>query len=565
VRTLLDGENTPKTKPPRPKPRPPKRPPRRPAPDVAGEGDTAVPVPRKVSAPAPGSADSGGPPADTTTTPPDTRTEGETRVSGRDADGPTAITEATANGAGLSGSGSSPAPSTTTGTVEEPEPVPRSTPEPEPEPKNEPAARTRPGSDMTGSTRSTQPGKVQPDSTQPGKAQPDSTQPGKAQPITTEPVKGGPPAPEPDKVSAASEQALVNAVPTSSIGPGEPAPVEGHPLDKVPTRRAAPVVQPPTAAHVDAPPDLVEHDQTQHDQAEPVDAPPTQAKHVDTPPTQAKPVDAPPTQAEPVDTPPTQAEPVDTPPTQAEPVDTPPTQAKPVDTPPTQTEHDLPAEVPPAQDPAVLRRRDRDRRHTRNFLIVLTTTVGVGLVAYTFWLGAWAWPFGSGRQPGCLPGTPTPTAAPVKQTSVRVYNATDRRGLALNVAKDLQKRGFLVPTWDNETGSAKLKAPAEVRYGPDGLLNARTVAAQVTGKALLVLEAHREGPTVDLVLGRAFSKLRSPAEAAKLIAMPTDVPDICPSGAPAGAGAAFFAPGPSTPARQGTSAGPAHPSPAALR
>jgi hypothetical protein len=187
--------------------------------------------------------------------------------------------------------------------------------------------------------------------------------------------------------------------------------------------------------------------------------------------------------------------------------------------------------MPAAPDPTVLRRRETERRHTQNFLSIFASTIAVGLVAYTFWLGLWILPFGSGHRAGCVPGTPTPTAAPIKQTSVRVYNATDRPGLALNVARDLQKRGFLVPMWDNDTTAAGMKVVAEIRHGPNGLLNARTVAAQVNGTATLVLDNDREGPTVDLVLGRAFLKLRSPAEAAKLIATPTEVPEVCPSGA----------------------------------
>jgi hypothetical protein len=181
-------------------------------------------------------------------------------------------------------------------------------------------------------------------------------------------------------------------------------------------------------------------------------------------------------------------------------------------------------------DPEALRqRRAVEVRHTLTFLGIFTSVIAVGLVAYTFWLGMWAWPFGSAMAPGCVPGTPTPTAAPVKQTSVRVYNATDRHGLALTVAHDLQKRGFVVPMWDNDPTASAMKSAAEVRYGPDGLLNARTVAAQVKGAAVLVLDANREGPSVDLVLGRTFTALRSSVEADKLIALPTNVPAVCPA------------------------------------
>jgi hypothetical protein len=263
------------------------------------------------------------------------------------------------------------------------------------------------------------------------------------------------------------------------------------------------------------------------------------------------------TQPEPEQPEPEQPEPEQPEPEQPEPAaDRPAAQ---VAAPPAEIARRLPAEVHPGPGPdqTILRRREQDQRHTRNFLVIFASTFGVGLMAYTFWLGIWAAPFGSGQRAGCFPGTPTPTAAPIKQTSVRVYNATDRRGLALNVARDLQKRGFLVPMWDNDGAAAGMKAPAEVRHGPAGLLSARTVAAQVNGRAVLVLDTNREGPTVDLVLGRSFGQLRSPAEAAKLIATPTDVPDVCPAGSAASSLERAASPAPRGTAATGT--GPAAP------
>ena len=145
--------------------------------------------------------------------------------------------------------------------------------------------------------------------------------------------------------------------------------------------------------------------------------------------------------------------------------------------------------------------------------------IAVGLIAYTFWLGLWSWPF-SAAKTSCAPATASPTAAPIKETSVRVFNATNRRGLALNVARDLQQRGFLVSMWDNDPTSMGMKSAAEVRYGPDGLHAARTVAAQVKGNAVLVLDGAREGVTVDLVLGKPFQMLRPMTEAERLLVAP---------------------------------------------
>jgi hypothetical protein len=196
----------------------------------------------------------------------------------------------------------------------------------------------------------------------------------------------------------------------------------------------------------------------------------------------------------------------------------------------------LPAEVQPA-GPTVLRAApDVELRHTVTFLGIFAVVLAVGVLAYTFWLGIWAWPFGGPATAECVPVVPTPTAAAVKDTSVRVYNATNRRGLAMSVAKDLQSRGFLVPMWDNDPASAAMKSAAEVRYGPDGLLAARTIAAQVNGIAVLVPDENRVGSAVDLVLGAGFKNLRSPADAAKLLVTPAQAPGACLSGGSAATG-----------------------------
>jgi LytR cell envelope-related transcriptional attenuator len=335
---------------------------------------------------------------------------------------------------------------------------------------------------------------------------------------------------EPVAVASATEQAP-STIPT---GTGDD-PTDDTPPEPEPEPEAEPDVPEPDAeAHTPEP-------EPEPDAEAEADAPEPEPDAT-TPDAKTAPVETPDAETPPVET------------ADAEPADGQEPEAA-ADTPAVKADFDLPPEVaavgtlPPevapevapdaprpdeepkrTVDPEALRqRRAVEVRHTLTFLGIFTSVIAVGLVAYTFWLGMWAWPFGSGMAPGCVPGTPTPTAAPVKQTSVRVYNATDRHGLALTVAHDLQKRGFVVPMWDNDPTAAAMKSAAEVRYGPDGLLNARTVAAQVKGTAVLVLDANREGPSVDLVLGRAFTALRSSVEADKLIALPTNVPAVCPA------------------------------------
>lgn len=170
------------------------------------------------------------------------------------------------------------------------------------------------------------------------------------------------------------------------------------------------------------------------------------------------------------------------------------------------------------------------RQRTQNFLTIFIATIATGLMAYTYWVGLLFWPLSSNTSHDCPRGTPISTAAPIEQISVRVYNATDRRGLALDIAQNLKERGFRVPMWDNDTRSSEMTAVAEIRHGPDGLRHARTIAAQINGSAVLVPEPDRQGPVVDLILGQAFDGLNSPERASELMASPLVASEACVSG-----------------------------------
>jgi len=161
-------------------------------------------------------------------------------------------------------------------------------------------------------------------------------------------------------------------------------------------------------------------------------------------------------------------------------------------------------------------RRGRRRRRLPVLLAVLTV-VALGAAA------AWWW---TGRDDPAVRATPRvhrtcPTPAPlpaalaVRLVHVNVYNATDRRGLATEVAAALRHRGFHVGKVDNDPLHRTVSAVAEVRSGPHGAGAARTVTAQVgAAPAVAAVADARTGAGVDLVLGPAFRGLRSPAAAA---------------------------------------------------
>jgi hypothetical protein len=199
--------------------------------------------------------------------------------------------------------------------------------------------------------------------------------------------------------------------------------------------------------------------------------------------------------------------------------------------------HDVPEETEPqdaesarlaAVEAAVTHRRVQ-RRQTLTFLGLFVGLFLVGLAALAFYQGRLSWPFGGSPAATSQPCPSTnSTPAPAKGTAIRVYNSTTRRGLALSVSRDLAKRGFrITETPRNDPLEAKVATAAAVRFGPNGELYARTVAAQVDG-AVTMVKDDRIGMTVDLALGTAFARLRTPAEAARWLATrPRPSPTAC--------------------------------------
>lgn len=86
---------------------------------------------------------------------------------------------------------------------------------------------------------------------------------------------------------------------------------------------------------------------------------------------------------------------------------------------------------------------------------------------------------------------------------VRVYNSTERAGLAARTTKALRDRGFDVVTTANDpVTTRRVSGVGEVRFGPAGAARARIIAAAVPG-ARLVTDG-RATTTVDVALGPSF-------------------------------------------------------------
>jgi hypothetical protein len=113
------------------------------------------------------------------------------------------------------------------------------------------------------------------------------------------------------------------------------------------------------------------------------------------------------------------------------------------------------------------------------------------------------------EDPAAAPAEAAPVAAPAAQdaptvqpsaVSVDVLNGTGTTGLAGTVADLLRGQGFTVGSVGNEPGTVN---ESVVRYGPNVLEQARTVAAAVPGSVLSPSDSI--GDTVQLVIGPGYS------------------------------------------------------------
>ena len=170
------------------------------------------------------------------------------------------------------------------------------------------------------------------------------------------------------------------------------------------------------------------------------------------------------------------------------------------------------------------RRRGHSRHTGRTVLVLL-------LLGATAAGGYWLWNQDRGttvttpERHSCPPTQPVPTVVAARAVHVNVYNATKRRGLASDVAKQLRKRGFVIGKVENDPAKRTVTGIAEVRSSAAGAAPARTVGAQVA--SFVSVPDQRKDASVDLVLGAGFRALRTTAAAAAAM---TPTPSPRPSG-----------------------------------
>lgn len=164
-----------------------------------------------------------------------------------------------------------------------------------------------------------------------------------------------------------------------------------------------------------------------------------------------------------------------------------------------------------AVDPKALS-RDRRRRHAIHavVLVLLLLLIGGAIVVATQVLrGQWQIPGWEAAPP------PEPLECPAgvhpftRDSTVNVYNSTSLTGLAGDAANELEDRDFAIGTVGNRRMNTA-NFVAAISSGPQGWGTAFTVQRHIDGAVFLPDD--REGPDVDVVVGRRFTGLLGDGE-----------------------------------------------------
>lgn len=111
---------------------------------------------------------------------------------------------------------------------------------------------------------------------------------------------------------------------------------------------------------------------------------------------------------------------------------------------------------------------------------------------------------------------------------VNVYNSTQRGGLAGTTAQELSQRGFGINKVQNDPLGVSLRGVGEIRYGPNGADNARLLEFYFPGAVLV--DDGRNGPRIDISLGRGFEAVEEQGLVAAALASP--LPSLSGPGCP---------------------------------
>ncbi len=133
---------------------------------------------------------------------------------------------------------------------------------------------------------------------------------------------------------------------------------------------------------------------------------------------------------------------------------------------------------------------------------------------------------------GCAPGAPLADMTlpnDMAEVQLKVFNGTDRAGLADNVTTEFKNRRFTTqPPTENKT---KLRGVALIRFGPDTVGKAQLLRAYFLARSKMEYDPKRKGQLIDVVVGDEYRQLATTTEVSQsLIAVgaPTLPPGACP-------------------------------------
>ncbi len=129
------------------------------------------------------------------------------------------------------------------------------------------------------------------------------------------------------------------------------------------------------------------------------------------------------------------------------------------------------------------------------------------------------------RAAACASAKAAPPSLNPKTVSVRVLNATDRKGEATRVATALKGLGFQVAAVDNDRSGRKVTGVGEVRHGPRGTSAAEYMAIYLPGAADFT--DTRATSVIDLVVGPEYSKLATKEQVAAALSQSTAAAGSC--------------------------------------
>ncbi|TDO40860.1 LytR C-terminal domain-containing protein [Paractinoplanes brasiliensis] len=122
-------------------------------------------------------------------------------------------------------------------------------------------------------------------------------------------------------------------------------------------------------------------------------------------------------------------------------------------------------------------------------------------------------------QGGTNAGEDCPAGAPLAdlglpddpaEVSIKVYNGTDKPGLADSVTNEFKNRRFT--TQKPAESKTKYKGVAEIRYGPEAVGKAQLLRAYFLAQSKMSYSAKRKGQVIDIVIGNEFRQLATTTE-----------------------------------------------------